>query len=328
MENKLYPLKFKPVFKEKIWGGQRIKTILNMDFRPLKNCGEVWLISGVEGEPSVVENGVLAGNELNELIEVYMSDLVGEKIYNKFGNEFPILIKFIDANDYLSVQVHPDDKLAAERHGSYGKTEMWYVIHADEGAKLINGFNHNIDKETYLEHLKNKKLKDILNAEDVHEGDAFFIPAGRVHALCPGILLTEIQQTSDITYRIYDWDRLDENGNSRELHTEEATEAIDFDAKDNRKVNYRKRTNQTSTLVRCPYFTTSLIHFSNAIEKNFMGVDSFVIYICHQGSFVLDYDYGKITVNKADAILVPAEIDCFRLLPETETKVLEVYIEM
>src|SRR3972149_1007896 len=196
----LYPLKFKPIFKDKIWGGDKIKTLLNKDFSPLPNCGESWEISGVQDEISVVSNGFLIGNNLQELIEIYMGDLVGDQVYQKYGIEFPLLIKFIDAHDDLSIQVHPNDKLAMQRHNAYGKTEMWYIIDADRGAKLISGFNTEVTKDAYIKHLENNTLNLILNYEEVKAGDVFFMPAGRVHAIGKGILLTEIQQTSDITY--------------------------------------------------------------------------------------------------------------------------------
>ena len=163
--NSLYPLKFKPIFKDKIWGGQKIKNELGLDYGELPNCGEVWVISGVKDNQSVVENGFLKDNELNELVEVYMGDLVGEKVFDKFGDEFPLLIKFIDANDWLSVQVHPDDRLAAKRKIGQGKTEMWFTLGADDNTQLISGFNREMDKETYLKHLNNGTLKEILNYE-------------------------------------------------------------------------------------------------------------------------------------------------------------------
>jgi mannose-6-phosphate isomerase len=202
--NSLYPLKFTPVFKDKIWGGDKLKTILNKDFSDLPNCGESWEISAVQDDISVVSNGFLKGNNLEELIEVYMGDLVGEKVWEKFGCECPLLIKFIDANDNLSIQVHPNDELSAERHDAYGKTEMWYVVQADPGARLISGFSGKINKAEYLKYLGNGHLEDILNYEEVSAGDVFFIPAGRVHAIGKGIVVAEIQQTSDVTYRIFD----------------------------------------------------------------------------------------------------------------------------
>lgn len=224
----LYPLKFNPILKDKIWGGSKLKTVLNKDFSPLPNAGESWEISGVEGDVSVVSNGFLEGNNLEELIEIYMGDLVGDHVYENFGIEFPLLIKFIDANDVLSIQVHPDDVLSKERHNAFGKTEMWYVIEADKGSELIVGFNQKVDKDTYIKKLEEGRLEEILNNEPVAKGSCFFIPAGRVHAIGKGILLAEIQQTSDVTYRIYDFNRTDDKGTPRELHTELAVDAIDY----------------------------------------------------------------------------------------------------
>ncbi len=290
----IYPLKFSPVYKDKIWGGSKIKTFLGKDFSPLPNCGEVWVLSGVEGNQTPVENGFLAGNELNEIVEVYMGDLVGDKIFQKFGNEFPILIKFIDANDWLSIQVHPDDKLAMKRHGSLGKTEMWYIMDAEEDAKLISGFGRKTDKEGYKGHLENKTLKEIMNFEKVEKGDVYYIPAGRVHALGPGILLAEIQQTSDITYRIYDWDRIDASGMTRELHTEEALDALDFEVKGEYKTEYRQKTNQTNKLVESPYFITNIMHLTKPIKKDYTELDSFVVYVCPEGGFSLHYEDKKL----------------------------------
>ena len=324
--NSLYPLKFKPIFKDKIWGGQKIRTELGMDFGNLPNCGEVWVISGVEGNESVVENGFLQGNELNELVEVYMGDLVGEKIFDKFGNEFPLLIKFIDANDWLSVQVHPDDALASKRKIGQGKTEMWYTLGADSNTKLISGFNREMDKETYLKHLKESNLKDILNYEDVKKDDVFFIPAGRVHAIGPGMLLAEIQQTSDTTYRIYDWDRVDEKGVGRDLHTDEALDAIDFEKKKSYKTTYKSDINSTNEVVKCDKFITNIVDFDNTIYKDLEALDSFVIYIGVEGDTILIWDDGEIKISKGEAVIVPALISQIELIPKTTSKLLEVYL--
>ncbi|NOX85417.1 MAG: mannose-6-phosphate isomerase [Chlorobi bacterium] len=327
MANTLYPLKFKPIFKDKIWGGQRIKTKLGLDFGKLPNCGEVWVVSGEKNNPSVLENGFLAGNELNELVEIYMGDLVGEKHFKKFGNEFPLLVKYIDANDWLSIQVHPNDKLAAKRKIGWGKTEMWYIIHADEGAQLISGFNRKVDKETYLKHLESNTLPEILNYEDAHTGDVFFIPAGRVHALGPGILLAEIQQTSDTTYRIYDWDRIDHRGMKRELHTEEALDAIDFNFYDDYKTHYKLIKNLSSTLVNCDKFTTNLIKFDQPVMKDISGLDSFIIYMGLEGKVILKSEEGEMPVKPGDAIVIPAVMENLNLKPEGEAKLLEIYIQ-
>jgi mannose-6-phosphate isomerase len=323
----LYPLKFNPIYKDKIWGGQKINTVLKKDFRNLKNCGESWEISGVDGDVSVVSNGLLAGNTLNELVEIYMSELVGEKVYEKFGIEFPLLIKYIDASDKLSIQVHPDDELAHERHNAYGKTEMWYIIQADKGAELISGFTKTIDQKVYLKHLENKSLKDILNFEKVKPGDVFFIPAGRVHAIGEGILLAEIQQTSDVTYRIYDWDRLDDKGNPRELHTDLALGAICYDGKEEFRREFKPLLNQTMNIADCKYFETNVLEFNQSIEKSYIDQDSFVIYMCLEGSFILNVTgCEKTKIEMGETVLIPASIDEVSLIPNEKSKILEVYV--
>ncbi len=323
----LYPLKFKTIFKEKIWGGNKIKTILNKDFSPLENCGETWELSAIQGELSVVENGFLAGNNIQELIEIYMGDLIGDKIYDKFGIEFPLLIKFIDANDILSIQVHPDDKLAKKRHKAYGKTEMWYVLQSEPDSEIIVGFKNDINEDIYLEHLKNNTLPEILNVEKANKNDVFYIPAGRVHAIGSGILLCEIQQTSDITYRIFDWNRKDKNGNQRELHTKLAVEAIDYNVYDNYKIKYDTTPDKSNNIITCNYFTTNIINLTKNITKDYFELDSFVIYICINGSFELKYNKSdKITINKGDVYLIPAEIISIELNPLEKSKILEIYI--
>lgn len=329
MEKQLYPLKFSPVLKDKIWGGNKIKSVLGIDFAPLPNCGEAWVLSGVDGNQTGIVNGFLAGNDLNELVEVYMGDLVGDKVYERFGDEFPILVKFIDAADYLSIQVHPDDELAAKRNIGYGKSEMWYIIDADPGAELISGFSEKVDQQTYLKHLNDKSLKQILNAEKVTAGDVFYMPAGRVHALGPGIFLAEIQQTSDTTYRIYDWDRVDSEGKSRELHIEEALDAIDFNVYDDYKSQYQPKQNGTATLVNSPFFTTSLIQLDQALAKDYSELDSFVIYVCVCGSVTIVHDgetEPQVTISQGEAILLPASIDRVDIIPSSDSKLLEVYI--
>ncbi len=226
----LYPLKFKPFFKEKIWGGEKIKSVLHRPVSDMEHCGESWEISAIEDNVSVVSNGFFAeNNDLNELIEVYMGDLLGDKVYDKYGLGFPLLIKYIDATDDLSVQVHPDDKLAQERYGMNGKTEMWYVIQADEGAGLYVGFKDGVTRDQYWDSVEEGTIDQLLRFYPVKKGDLFFIPAGTVHAIGRGVLLAEIQQPSDVTYRIFDWNRVDANGNSRELHVDEAFDAIHFE---------------------------------------------------------------------------------------------------
>jgi mannose-6-phosphate isomerase len=325
--SKLYPFKFKPIFKEKIWGGQKIKTELGLDFRPLPNCGESWVLSGVNGSETKVINGFLKGNSLNELLEVFMDDLIGEDLFYKFDKEFPILVKFIDSNDNLSIQVHPDDALAAKRNIGTGKTEMWYILDAEPDSELITGFSKPVNKDIYLDHLSKNKLTDILNVEKVKKGDVYFIPSGRIHALGPGILLTEIQQTSDTTYRIYDWDRVDENGKSRELHTELALDAIDFNPVSNYRTEYRKIKNQSETLVDSSFFTTNIIDFDKSVRKDFSLVDSFVIYVCVNGSALVHYDNHQESLNKGETVLIPAVMNHILLEPLPSCKVLEIFIK-
>lgn len=324
----LYPLKFKTLYKDKIWGGNKIKSVLNKDFGDLPNCGETWEISAVDGNVSVVSNGYLAGNDLMEMAEIYMGDLLGDKVYEKFGVEFPLLIKFIDANDDLSIQVHPDDKLSKERHNAYGKTEMWYVLQADEGAKLNSGFNQEVDKEKYLKHLEGKNLTEILNFEEVAAGDVFFIPAGRIHAIGKGILLAEIQQTSDVTYRVYDYDRKDDKGNTRELHTELALDALDFTFLDKYKADYKEKENESSEIVGCEYFITNVLSFNKPLEKDYNKLDSFVVYICLEGDFEIQHENGLESITKGETVLIPASLENIQLNPKTgNVKILEVYIK-
>jgi len=323
----LYPLKFKPIFKDKIWGGQKIKSVLGMDYGELPNCGEVWLLSGIEGYQSLVSNGFLAGNELNELVEIYMGELVGEKIFEKYSNVFPLLIKIINSNDWLSIQVHPDDELARKRKLGQGKSEMWYLLDADPDAELISGFNQDVELDTYKNHLDNNTIKDVLNTVEVKKGDVFYIPAGRVHALGPGCLLAEIQQTSDITYRIYDWDRIDASGMKRELHTEEALDAIDFSKTKDCKTQYKYELNNTASLVDSTHFITRLVYADKAVLKNINELDSFVVYMLVEGECILKFEDGELGMKMGETVLVPASIGNLLIEPKEKSKLLEVFID-
>lgn len=323
----LYPFKFKTIYKDKIWGGQKIRTYLGKDFSPLPNCGETWEISGVKSDVSVVDNGPLKGKSLAALVEEFGPELVGKAVYERFGNEFPLLVKFIDANDDLSIQVHPDDKLARERHNSFGKTEMWYVIQADKGASLISGFSQQVNEKIYLEKLNSGKINEILNKEQVQDGDVFFLPAGRVHTIGKGLLIAEIQQTSDITYRIYDFDRVDDKGNKRELHTEEALAAIDYKVYPEYKTQYEPSLNEPVELVRCPYFSTNILEYTKNVERDYSAMDSFVIHVCVKGSYTLNYGGETIQVKMGDSILIPASVKTVSLETQEGFKILESYID-
>lgn len=322
----LYPFKFKTIFKDKIWGGEKIRNILKKDFAPLPNCGETWEISGVKSDVSVVANGELAGQSLAALLETYQGDLVGEQVYSRFGNEFPLLVKFIDANDDLSIQVHPDDTLARERHNSFGKTEMWYIIQADPGSSLITGFNQPLSEEVYLEKFNSGKLTEILNKEEAKAGDVFFLPAGRVHTIGKGLMIAEIQQTSDITYRIYDFDRVDDKGNRRELHTQEALAAIDYSFHEEYKSLYEERQNEPVEVVTCPYFTTNILDYTESVSRNY-SFDSFVIHVCVAGAYTLECGGKNLDVRMGDSILIPASLKDVRLNTSEGFRILESYIK-
>ena len=322
----LYPLKFDTIFKEKIWGGTKIKDVLGKDFSPLKNCGETWEISGVEGNLSKVAEGSLKGSTLPELIEEFGADLVGHKVLEQYGTDFPLLVKFIDAAQDLSIQVHPNDELAKARHNSFGKTEMWYIFQADEEAKLISGFNKDTNKEEYVQYLESGRLTDILNEEEVNKGDCFYLPAGRVHTIGKGLLLAEIQQSSDVTYRIYDFDRTDDQGNKRELHTEEALDALDYKAHAEYKTIYDPQPNQVVNLVKSAYFQTNLLEYSEDLVRDFGALDSFVIYTCFQGEARIEVLGHTTNICMGTAVLVPRTFKKIHIRSNSSFKMLETFI--
>ena len=319
-------MKFMPLFKNKVWGGNKIST-LGFDYSPLPNCGELWCLSGVIGNESVIVNGFLAENDINEVLETYMGELIGEQNFNHFGTAFPLLLKIIDANDDLSIQVHPDDRLARERGMENGKTEMWYIMEAEPGAQIVDGFSQAVTKEEYQQFLQLGKLESILHIERPQAGDMFFIPAGRVHALGKGLLLAEIQQNSDCTYRIYDYNRPDTNGKLRELHTTEALDAIDFSELKDGKTHYTYRENSTTRLAECPYFTTNLIPLTKPLKKDFHELESFVIYLCVDGIAAVKSMEEIVPIHAGECVLVPAVADTVELFSEGPAKLLEVYID-
>lgn len=321
--SELYPLKFSTIFKEKIWGGKKINTILGKDFGSLENCGETWELSGVDENISEVSNGLLEGRKITDLIGEFGEALVGKSIVNRFGNEFPLLIKFIDAAEDLSIQVHPDDALAKKRHNGFGKTEMWYILQADEGASLISGFNKETNREDYLDYFHSGRLSEILNKEYAQKDDVFFLPAGRVHTIGKGLMLAEIQQTSDITYRIYDFDRVDKNGNKRELHVEEALDAIDFKHYSEYKTSYDDSPNKTNQIISTPFFTTNKLTVDQSLEIDRSDLDCFKIYIGVGGSATIageELHFGEV-------LLVPANMKKYTIEPEGAVELLETYIE-
>ena len=328
MQTVLYPLKFKPIFKDKIWGGRKIKEVLGMDYGPLPNCGEVWLLSGIWDEQSEIANGDFEGDEINDLVETFMGDLVGESVFDKYGEQFPLLLKIIDANDWLSVQVHPDDELAQKRDLGNGKTEMWYVMQADKDAELVMGFNREMTRMDYVNVLKDNTLQSVLNHEEVKKDDVFFIPAGRVHALGPGIMVAEIQQTSDTTYRIYDWDRIDVAGMRRELHIPQSVEAIDGRMPESYRTEVEDVMNRTVPVVDCQYFVTNLLQLQGEMVKDYSNLDSFVILMPLEGNFTLNWENGAIFVKQGECVLIPNVIKKVTVRAEKYCKLLEVYCQL
>ena len=324
----LYPMKFHPILKEKIWGGTKIKDMFGISGPELEKCGELWALSAVEGSESILANGHFKENTLAEMSEIFMDDLLGEVLYEKYKTEFPLLVKIIDANDYLSVQVHPGDAMAKSKHGlSFGKSEMWYVLHAEEGAHIVAGFNQTMDKEKLIKHIEQGTLKETLNYEPMQTGDMIYLPAGMIHAMGPGLVIAEIQQTSDVTYRLYDWDRVDDEGIPRELHVSDAADAIDYELKPNVIRNFQPEKNKTVDMIRTPYFSTSFIHLEATVEKNFEILDKFVLYFCIEGKFILLHETEKIEVSAGECILVPAFIDNVFLIPTPSAKLIEILPE-
>jgi len=317
-----YPIKFKPILQEKVWGGNKLSSFFNKKGKG--NIGESWELSGVDGFVSIVENGSQKGKDLNQLIEKYGSKLMGEKVIEEFGNTFPLLFKFIDAREDLSVQLHPDDSLAEERHDSFGKTEMWYILNAEKDARLLLGFNRSMDEETYLKHLSEKRIPEILHSENVTTGDSFFIAPGTVHAIGAGVMLAEIQQTSDITYRIYDWDRLGLDGKERELHTDLALKAINYKDPETR-LEYDRIDNAPSLICQSPYFETNYLQLTKKCMRDLFDIDSFVVYMCveGEGSFKLNND--SVPLKKGETILIPACKEILEINTQSAT-FLEVFI--
>jgi mannose-6-phosphate isomerase len=320
--SKLYPIKFQPIPQYRIWGGNQLNEVLPK-VSQVNNLGEIWSISGVEDYLTIVENGPLKGKSLKDLIQEYQAELVGKKVWDKFQEKFPILIKFIDAAEPLSVQVHPNDDLAKKRHNSFGKTEMWYIIEAKENAELIIGFQKDISAEKFQKHLIDQNLEEVLNKVPISKGDLIYLPSGRVHAIGAGVILAEIQQSSDITYRIYDYDRIDKDGKKRELHTDLALEAIDYQSVSEIKTNYPTSENQLKTLLDSPYFKTKI--YSGNKEFAVTSNEEMIMYICTEGKLKIQTETGGIELKKYESALIPASVKDFILIP-TQATLIEVRV--
>jgi mannose-6-phosphate isomerase len=318
---KLYPLQFEPIFKERIWGGEKLKTLLNKSITS-NRTGESWELSAVKGDVSVVVNGESKGKSLTELIDSNPNEVLGTEVYKRFGADFPLLFKYLDAKQDLSIQVHPNDELAQKRHNSFGKTEMWYVMQADEEARIIVGFKEDSNAKEYVQNLENKTLLSILDTVEVKKGDVFFLETGTVHAVGAGLVVAEIQQTSDITYRLYDFDRVDAEGNTRELHIDLALDAINYNKVDTYK-DYTAKVNESNTIVDCKYFTTNSIPLDGAISVNKTG-ETFTVYMCIEGDFEILAENQKYNFKKGDTVLVPAGLKSYEL--GGKASLLEIYI--
>ena len=312
---------------DKDWGGTGLEDILNKPVKS-KHCGESWELSGLQGRISVVSNGFLAGNNLQELADIYMGEMVGDHIYEKFGIEFPLLVKFIGTGDHMPIQVHPDDALAHDRHNAYGNTKMWYVMEAEQNAGIISGFKQTVTKDVFLDHCKKDTLPAILNYEKAEAGDVFYTPAGRLYSAGPGILLAEVQQTTDVSYMIHDWQRLDGKGKIRELHLDLAEDAIVYNDPGKYRGQFDLVLNSRTNVADCPWFTADIIYLDQSVKKDFNYIDSFVIYLCLEGKCILrSRDAEDLTIIRGETVLISASLKNLDLIPDGPAKILEVYIK-
>ena len=320
------PLKFEPILKTIVWGGEKIAPYKGIETEQ-KHIGESWELSGVAGNESVVAEGPLKGKTIAQLVKEYKADLVGKHVYENTGDEFPLLIKFIDALTDLSIQVHPNDELAAKRHnGSKGKTEMWYVVDAEPGAHLLAGLTEKITPEQYAAKVADGTITDVLARYEVKPGDVFFLPAGRIHAICGGCFIAEIQQTSNINYRIYDYGRLGLDGKPREVHTELAKDAIDYTVYPTYRTDYTPAKDEEVEVVSCQYFTTSIYDLTLPYAKDLSQIDSFLVVMCLTGSGTIEVDGEEVPVHQGETVLIPAAADDICFVPDGSMKVLTSYI--
>ncbi|MFT4849261.1 MAG: mannose-6-phosphate isomerase [Sediminicola sp.] len=318
----LYPLKFQPILKEKVWGGNKLAHFFGKE--ELNKTGESWEISGVEGNVSIVANGSLKGRSLLNVIQEYDTQLLGNRVYKTFGYNFPLLFKFIDAKEDLSVQLHPNDELAKKHHDSFGKTEMWYIMQAEENARIILGFNSAMDEAKYVEKISENKITEILHSENVKTGDSFLIEPGAVHAIGAGVVLAEIQQTSDVTYRIYDWDRPGIDGKLRELHLDLALEAINF-ANLDAKLEYSLNEDLPVQLCSSLYFETNRLLLTKKMTRDLSSHDSFIVYMCVEGEVIIETTDFSEEMKKGETLLIPASLANI-VINTTGATILEIYI--
>ncbi len=320
-------LKFAPYYKPVLWGGNRISELKGLP-APSEPIGESWEISGLKDNETCVADGEYRGISINKLLEVRGEDLLGRRLYRRFGNEFPLLIKWLDAEKDLSIQVHPDDRMAWEKHGCFGKTELWYVLDSMPDAYIYSGLTVSIIPEQLSEHVANNTLIDVLAKFNPRRGDLFYIPSGRIHSLGAGNLVLEIQQTSDITYRVYDYNRTDFNGNKRMLHVEDAMAATDFRVHEDYMYHVEPLNNREKVLKECPYFTTTLISLTSAMRLPIARYDSFRIIVATKGQGTITDDNGnKADISQGHTLLVPASTKWVDIVPDGELEVVTAYIQ-
>lgn len=298
-------IKFRPILKQVLWGGNKIISFKQLD-ADMEQVGESWEVSGVKDNESIVANGQYEGMKLNDLVALLKGDLVGKENYERFGNEFPLLIKFIDASKQLSIQVHPNDEQAKAKGLKRGKTEMWYVMESAPDATLLSGLKRTITPEEYKAMVENDTITDALCEYRVGEGDVFYLPAGRIHSIGAGTFLAEIQETSDVTYRIYDFKRKDKDGNYRQLHTEAAAECIDYSVESDYRTKYEARKNEGVELVQCTHFTTSVYDLDEPMLLDYSELDSFVVLIALSGECTLSTGDAETQLRAGETVLLPA----------------------
>lgn len=330
----LYPFKFRAQLFHKIWGGHSIEKWYDYVPADYENVGEAWVMSDVEKYPTEVSNGAHAGDSLQDLLEVYMDELVGEKVYDVFGNHFPLLLKFIDATDDLSIQVHPDDDYALENEKSLGKTEMWYVLPSKGDAAIYLGWNQQMNVSLIHAAIADGTLSEYLHEYKVHEGDVAYIPAGTVHAMRRNTIVAEIQENSDITYRLYDYNRIGNDGKKRPLKLDKALQVMDFNP-DN-EASYAPtmpRIDGVVNLKKTPYFTANLLSPTRPVQRDYAPLDSFVAYMCVEGQCEVtaldcETEDKSVSMRMGEAVLIPATLNDILITPQGHCKLIEIYVEL
>ena len=325
----LYPLLFEPNLHSVVWGGNQLRPYKGLEPSD-EPIGESWEVSAVPSSTSIISNGAYKGKDLISIINEQSEAILGKKVNEKYDGKLPLLVKFIDAKRDLSIQVHPNDEMAMREHGKMGKTEMWYVIKAEEGAHLYAGFKEEITPQEYLQRIADESITEVLADHQVKTGDVFYLPAGRVHAICGGILLAEVQQSSDVTYRIYDYNRLGLDGKPRELHTELAAKALDYHVEEEYRTAYSESPNKAIQIIDTPYFDVRVLEISKSFHRNMKKYDSFIITMCIEGDCKIHVrSTGEETLLKqGNSTLIPAAIADYDIIPQQgTTRILDAFID-